>query len=116
MVRHLRGHERLGVAEFVLSAMVRIVTNGRIFNEPAAPGDAVAFADSMISAPNVAVLRPQDRHWAIFRDLVNEHRLRSNDIPDAYLAALALESGASMVTRDGGFRRFAPLRTIDPAN
>ena len=113
--RYLEDEARSGVAELVLSAMVRVVTNGRIFNEPATPGDAVDFADTVLSSPNVAVLRPQDRHWAIFRDLVHEHRLRGNDIPDAYLAALALERGASMVTCDRGFRRLAPSRTIDPA-
>lgn len=114
LMQHLAGHERLGITEHVLSAMVRIVTNARIFNEPAAPLDAVAFADSLLAAPNVAVLRPQDRHWAVFRELVTEHRLRGNDVPNAYLAALALENGATMVTRDRGFRRFAQLRTIDP--
>ncbi|WP_268957765.1 hypothetical protein [Ruania zhangjianzhongii] len=41
-------------------------------------------------------------------------RLRGHDVPGAYLAALALENGASMVTLDQGFRRFGQLRTIDP--
>jgi hypothetical protein len=53
-------------------------------------------------------------HWSIFRDLVASHRLRGNDVPDAYLAAIALEAGATMATLDRGFARFAGLRLADP--
>ena len=35
-------------------------------------------------------------------------------MPDAVLAAHALELGATLVTLDRGFARFAPLRTVNP--
>ncbi|MGH8592092.1 MAG: PIN domain-containing protein [Gammaproteobacteria bacterium] len=40
--------------------------------------------------------------------------LRGNDINDAYLAALALEHDAVLVTADRGFARFSGLRILDP--
>ena len=35
---------------------------------------------------------------------------RGNDVPDAYLAALAIEQGATWITTDRGFARFPGLR------
>jgi len=35
-------------------------------------------------------------------------------VPDAYLAALAIEHGATWVTLDRAFRRFTGLRTESP--
>ena len=35
-------------------------------------------------------------------------------IPDAYLAALALEQGATLVTADRGFARYEGLRLLNP--
>lgn len=114
VMERLGGHERIGVSELVLSAMVRIVTNGRIFIEPATPRAVMSFADALLEAENVTAVRPGERHWAVFRDLVAEHRLRGNGIPDAYLAAIAIESGATIPGHHRGFRRFTQLRTVDP--
>jgi toxin-antitoxin system PIN domain toxin len=111
--RHLTGYERLGVSEFVLSSVIRVATHPRIFTTPAAPAEAARFAEALLHAPAVTVVRPGPDHWSVFRELVTTHRLRGNDVPDAYLAALAIEAGASMVTLDRGFRRF-DLRTVDP--
>lgn len=111
LTQALAGHEQIGVAEMVLSSMVRIVTHPRIFSSPSTPAQAIEFADALLAAPRVSVVRPGGRHWEIFRDLVTMHRLRANDIPDAYLASLALEIGATVVTADRGFARFG-VRTL----
>ncbi len=109
----LTGPETIGVSDLALSAMVRIVTHPRVFSTPAAPAEALAFAQALIAAPQVMIVRPGPRHWEIFTGLVAEHRLRGNDVPDAYYAALALEQGATIVTADRGFARFG-VRTLDP--
>src|SRR5690625_2884433 len=106
--------EPLGVSELVLSAMIRIVTNGRIFREPTPPAQALEFAAALQGAPSAVPVRPGPRHWSIFSDLVGTGRLRGNDVPDAYVAAMALERGATLVTLDRGFGRFPGLRLLDP--
>lgn len=111
--RALTGHRRIGVSELALSAMMRIVTHPRVFERPTAPAEAIAFSDALLAAGQVGTVRPGARHWPIFTGLVAEHRLRSNDVPDAYYAALALENGATIVTADRGFRRF-DVATLDP--
>lgn len=110
------GHESLGVAELVVSGFVRVVTNVRAFRLPSQPSQAVEFGTALLSAPATSVVRPGPRHWDIFADLVTTHRLRGNDVPDAYLAAVALERGATMVTMDRGFARFDGLRVLDPSS
>ena len=109
----LAGHRPVGVSELALSAMVRICTHPRVFQQPSTPAEAIAFAQALLEAPRAAVVRPGPRHWSIFRDLVTTHRLRGNDVPDAYYAALAREHGATMVTADRGLQRFG-LPLLDP--
>lgn len=110
----LVGHERIGISEPVLASVVRIATHSRVFRQPSTPADALAFAASLASAPAAQLVRPGPDHWPLFHQLVSEHRLRGNDVPDALLAAHALELGASLVTLDRGFARFAPLRIVNP--
>lgn len=111
----LTGHRVIGLSEFALSAMVRIVTHPRIFEQPTTPSQALAFADALIGAPQASVVRPGARHWAVFAALVSDHRLRGNDVPDASYAALAIEHGATLVTADRGFRRF-DVPVLDPTS
>lgn len=108
------GSESVGISEFVLAAMTRIVTQRRIFADPSTPEQCVEFGNALLAAPAVTAVRPGARHWQIFGELVTTLRLRGNDVPDAYLAAIALEQGATMVTLDRGFARFPDLGTVDP--
>lgn len=110
----LSGHRPVAVSEQVLSSVVRIATHPRVYQTPSRPEDAIAFVDALLAAPAARVVRPGSRHWSIFRELVITQRLRGNDVPDAYLASLAIEQGATFVTRDRGFRRFADLEVLDP--
>ncbi|MEN8376929.1 MAG: PIN domain-containing protein, partial [Gemmatimonadota bacterium] len=57
---------------------------------------------------------PGPRHWSIFRDLCEAVDARGNLVPDAYLAALAIENGAEWITTDRDFTRFPGLRMRHP--
>lgn len=111
----LNGDERVVVSDLVLSAVIRIATNPRVFNEPVTSAQAVEYADSLRSAPAAAPAVATARQWGAFTELVREHRLRGNDVPDAWYAAIALDLGATLVTLDRGFRRFDQLRVLDPS-
>ena len=110
----LTGDEPVGVSELVLSALVQITTNRRVFAEPSTPEQAMDFCAALRNAPCAVPVRPGPRHWPIFERLMTQTRARANDVPDAYLAAMALEQGATWVTRDRGFARFPGLRVQDP--
>lgn len=104
------GPEPFGVVELVLSTFMRIVTHHRIYVEPSTPDRALAFCDSLLAAPAAVPVRSGPRHWAIFADLVRQVGARANTVPDAWLAALAIEHGGVWVTTDAGFARFPGLQ------
>jgi uncharacterized protein len=111
----MNDREPVGISELVLSSVLRISTNHRIFREPSTTEQVLEFCGGVLAAPAVSRIRSGPRHWEIFTSLVREHRPRANDVPDTYLAALALENGATIVTRDRGFARFEGLRRLDPS-
>jgi toxin-antitoxin system PIN domain toxin len=75
---------------------------------------ALAFADALRAQPNAVVVAPGDRHWGIFRQLCIGAGAKGNLVADAYLAALAIESGSEWITTDRDFSRFAGLRWRHP--
>lgn len=103
-----------GLSELVLSGFLRIVTHPRVFDPPTPVHEALSFADTLRNLPNSVILGPGPRHWAIFTRLCQESDAHGNLIPDAYLAALAIESGSEWVTTDRDFGRFPGLRWADP--
>ena len=108
------GGETVGVPDETFMGFLRLVTNHRVFpgHGPAEP--ALRFCDALLAARAVRRVTAGDQHWQIFTTLVRDQDLRARDIPDAHLAALALERGASLATFDHGFRRFPKLRTLVP--
>ena len=104
------GSEPLVLFEPVLASTLRILTNRRIFMEPTPRARAQAFIDALLGSPASRAARAGDRHWDIFRALVQQADARGDLIQDAYLAALALEHGCSWVTLDRDFARFSGLR------
>ena len=103
-----------GLTPIVLSGFLRIVTHPRIFKTPTPPIDALEFIEVLRDQPHVEIVEPGPRHWDIFTALVEETSARGNLVPDAYLAAIAIESGSEWVSIDGDFARFSGLHWIDP--
>ncbi|MEP6649776.1 MAG: TA system VapC family ribonuclease toxin [Lapillicoccus sp.] len=114
LTSRLTAVERVGVDTHVLSAVTRVVTNHRIFEDPSSPKAALLFCNVVLDAPSVVAVSPSPRHWSLFEEYVHDLRLTGNDIPDAYLAALAVDHEATLVTLDRGFRRFPGLRHLNP--
>lgn len=106
----LAGPESLGVSDLVLSGFVRVVTHPKVFVTPSPLDRALAFADYVRSCPRAVRVEPGERHWTLFRDLCRSANAKGNLVPDAYLAALAIECGGEWVTSDRAYARFPGLR------
>lgn len=104
----------LGISALVLSGFLRVVTHPRVFRDPTPLEDAVSFATAVRSAPNALEVAPGPRHWDIFLRLCRSADARGNLVPDAYLAAMAIERGATWFSADRGFARFPELRWRHP--
>jgi uncharacterized protein len=103
-----------GVSDLVLSGFLRVVTHPRVFDPPSPLEHAMGFAEVVRSQPNAVVVRPGVRHWGIFTRLCRVAGVKGNLVPDAYLAALAIESGSEWITIDRDYSRFPGLRWRHP--
>jgi len=110
----LAGQEPYGVSDLVLSGFLRIVTNPKVFKQPTPMDTGLAFAQLLRTQPNCVPVEPGPRHWDIFTGLCRTAAVKGNLVPDAYLAALAIESGSEWVTTDRDFSRFPGLRWRPP--
>ncbi|MBL8548473.1 MAG: PIN domain-containing protein [Hyphomonadaceae bacterium] len=102
------------IAPAVLSSVIRVATNRRIFADPSPLVEALRFSEGLMDASNAVRIDPGERHWSIFTDLLRKTQLSGNDVPDAWFAALAIESGCTWVTMDQGFKRFPRLSVRTP--
>ena len=105
-----------GLSPQALGAVVRIVTNPRIFVEPSPLDEAFAYCDSLLSQPHCEIVTPGARHWSIFKRVCAEAGARGPIIADAWFAALAIERGCVWITFDRDYARFPGLdwRTPEP--
>jgi uncharacterized protein len=103
-----------GIFDLVLSGFVRVVTHPRIFKTPSPLDVALDFANGLRQQPNCVLVEPGPRHWATFGRLCRDSGAKGNIVADAYLAALAVESGCEWVTTDRDYSRFAGLRWRSP--
>lgn len=97
-----------------LLAFVRLVTNPRIFREPLSLGRAWAQVEEWLDVPVTWTPEPTDRHRHLLASLLPLTTGRSNLVPDAHLAALAMEYGLVLCSSDPDFARFPNLRWENP--
>lgn len=110
----VNGDAAFALSSLVLSGALRILTHPRVFARPTPLRAAIEFVESLRDRPNCVEVTPGRRHWNIFADLCRATDSRGNRVPDAYLAALAIESGSEWVTTDRDFARFAGLKWRHP--
>ncbi len=109
---HFDAGKPFGVAHHLLAAMVRICTNGRIFQHPTPLHEAFAAAERYRDYPHAVAVEPGKDHWRIFQSLVLGAGLTGGATSDAWHAALAIEHGCEWWTfdRDFSVQRFPGLR------
>ena len=110
LIRIIEGDSRFAVSPQVLSSVVRIATNPRVFTVPDPLLDVIAFCDALLAQPLCVEVHPGQRHWRIFTGLCIEADARSKLVPDAWFAALAIEHGCEWITLDRDFARFPGLK------
>jgi toxin-antitoxin system PIN domain toxin len=98
---------RVGLPWASLLAFVRLVTNPRLFTEPESITDAWGQVAAWLPTPTT-------RHCEALGACLARPGLRANDVPDAHLAALAVEHGLRLATSDSGFARFPGLDWFNP--
>lgn len=112
----LNGATRVGLPWASLLAFVRLTSNRRVFERPLSVEATWAQVEQWLECETVWIPQPTDRHREILGRLLRQSAPRSNLVPDAHLAALALEHGLTLCSTDGDFARFPELQWKNPLN
>jgi hypothetical protein len=110
----LSGTSRVGLPWPSLLGFLRLVTNPRVFQRPESMGDAWAQVAAWLDADVAWIPQPTERHQDVLASLLGAPGMQANLVPDAHLAALAIEHGLTLCSTDGDFGRFPTLRWRDP--
>ncbi len=110
----LNGHRRVGLPWPSLLAFLRLSINPRVFEAPLTAEQAWTQIREWLARPVVWTPGAGGAHEEILDRLVRGASLTARLVPDAHLAALAVEHGLELYTTDRGFARFPGLRWIDP--
>lgn len=114
LAEQLNGPRRVGLPWQSLGAFLRISTHPRAFARPLAPSVAWERIADWLAAPAAWIPSPGPSYAELLGELVIRHELRANMIPDAQLAALALEHGLAVCSADTDFARFSEIRWLNP--
>lgn len=110
----LNGPMRVGMPWESLLAFVRLVSNPRIFECPATVARAWQQVVEWLAADRTWIPQATETHPKVLTELLGEIGGRANLVPDAHLAALAIEHGLTVCSSDGDFARFSGIRWINP--
>lgn len=110
----LAGPEPVAVVTPVLAGFLRVVTNPRVFTQPSSLDDALSFVDTLLASPAAIVPSLSERVAGLLCEVCRRAGATADRVPDAYLAAIALDLDAELVTADRGFARYEGLRWRHP--
>lgn len=110
----LNGGAPVGLAWPSLLAFLRIVTNARVFERPESIASAWRQVNAWLDCEGVWIPQPTPRHREVLDSTLAAPGVRANLLPDAHLAAIAIEHGLMLCSSDGDFARFAGLRWLNP--
>ncbi len=110
----LNGPARVGMPWPSLLAFVRIAGNPAIVRRTVAPVDAWRQVLQWLECDNVWIPLPGAAHVDVLTTLLDRRVVTSRLVPDAHLAALAIEHGLTLCSTDGDFAKFPGLKWENP--
>ena len=110
----VNGDESLGLPWVVVLGFLRISTNPKIFPTPMRTIAAIEKIETWLALDVVTLIEEKREQWAILRGLLAESGVAGNLTTDAHLAAIAITHGATLISCDSDFGRFAGLRWENP--
>lgn len=102
------------VTETSILSFLRITTSIKAFNPPLSFDKAASFLSRFLKQTAVTLYNPSGDHFIEVADFMKAHNFAGNLAMDAHLAVVALNTGATLVTRDGDFARIQYLKLLNP--
>lgn len=111
---HLNGSARVGLPWPSLLAFVRIAANPLVLRHPVSTAAAWRQVEQWLACEPAWIPSPGPGHQSILAPLLAASWMTSRLVPDAHLAALAIEHGLTLCSTDGDFARFESLTWQNP--
>lgn len=105
---------RVGLPWPSLLAFVRLASNPAIVSSPLRPAAAWQYVEEWLTLGNVWIPEPGVQHASILAGYLRLSQMTSRLVPDAHLAALAVEHGLTLCSSDGDFAKFPGLKWANP--
>jgi uncharacterized protein len=102
----LGGDSRVGLPWQTIGAFLRIVTHPRVTENPLAAADAWRYVEDWLAVPSVWIPPATETTARVYARLSADVEITANLVPDAQLAALALEHGVEIASADTDFQVF----------
>ena len=112
--RQLNDVPRVGLPWASLLAFLRLVTNPRVFEHPETTAAAWAQVTAWLECSSAWVPQPTERHAEVLGGFLTLPGVHGNLVPDAHIAALAIEHGLTLCSADSDFARFPGLAWSNP--
>ncbi|MEO6318958.1 MAG: TA system VapC family ribonuclease toxin [Acidimicrobiales bacterium] len=110
----LNGERRVAIAWQTIGTFLRISTHPRIAAAPLRSDEAWSHVADWLAADPVWIPPSTERTAAVYERLLGLTSVTGNLVPDAQLAALAIEHGLTLCSADSDFARFPDLRWENP--
>lgn len=105
--------ETIAISWHTFTGFLRLATTAKVTKHPLSPEQAFGVINAWLTHPQVTVPEPGRRFWPILQQICADAQVRGGVWSDAYLAALAIENGASLASFDRDFRKFPALKLIE---
>ncbi len=110
----INGSEEVGLPWAVSTGFVRLMANPRVVTPPLAPVVSLDHVRNWLEFPHIIAINPGPSHLEMMRQTLEMSGTSRNVVTDAHIAAIALEYGAEVHSKDSGFGRLPGLRWRDP--
>jgi toxin-antitoxin system PIN domain toxin len=110
----LNGSVAVGLPWPSLLAFVRLATNPVVVRHPVTSAQAWRQVEEWLTCEPAWMPVPGDAHRRIVGGFLEARWMTSRLVPDAHLAALAIEHGLTLQSTDGDFARFPGLKWENP--
>ena len=105
---------RVGLPWHSLLGFVRLASNPTLSPRSISVVEAWKTVQGWLSADNVWIPQPTERHADAVGGLIASVRVSSRAVMDIHLAALAIEHDLTLCSADNGFARYPDLKWLNP--
>lgn len=110
----INGTTAVGLPWPSLLAFLRLATNPVVVRHPVTTAQAWRQVEEWLDCEPVWVPLAGEAHRGIVAGFLKASWMTSRLVPDAHLAALAIEHGLTLQSTDGDFAKFAGLKWENP--